>query len=494
MKNCVHCGKELLDEAVSCPECGCPVNEASAPETGDHSDPTPEANSADVLSVEPAPEPEDITAIKKGKKKKFIIALVITLVLAIVIVCIITFKSNYDNSMDNLKSIIGNTYVNDSYIDADVDLEYEFKTNKTCIKRVVDRSGYTEIVEEEKEITYKAKYIDRLTCRIEIENFDFTLTLGKDNFSLQDGNEYFFEKTTPVKYSLSTPDEAVEEFNKDIMGDTGFSSYNATNDDYINSAVTVINNILKSPSTAVYNSCSVYEKDSYGRAIVKVDVTAENSFGGAVRSVYYVCIKDVNYSGEFLSQTYSSYVDSESDIPYLKSINDFGKHPNEDESKDVTVKLKNHYIKDKSVEINENTYECISAHGEKVDLEFYTGLSGYESTSTNPDQKTVVSVAVTIPHEGYGDIEETAEMIRRIINSANGILFYGGYTVDEESWTQVFDPDTTKIITEDPLFLKGGFIVQAKKTSDGYVYTVTLGRYLGCTETCYWTPVDNNLG
>lgn len=25
MKYCVHCGKELLDDAVVCPNCGCPV-------------------------------------------------------------------------------------------------------------------------------------------------------------------------------------------------------------------------------------------------------------------------------------------------------------------------------------------------------------------------------------------------------------------------------------------------------------------------------------
>lgn len=29
MKHCSKCGKELLDEAVVCPNCGCPVNKAA---------------------------------------------------------------------------------------------------------------------------------------------------------------------------------------------------------------------------------------------------------------------------------------------------------------------------------------------------------------------------------------------------------------------------------------------------------------------------------
>ncbi len=37
MKYCTKCGNELFDEAVICPKCGCPVENAKLPQTIDRS-------------------------------------------------------------------------------------------------------------------------------------------------------------------------------------------------------------------------------------------------------------------------------------------------------------------------------------------------------------------------------------------------------------------------------------------------------------------------
>lgn len=97
--------------------------------------------------------------------------------------------------------------------------------------------------------------------------------------------------------------------------------------DYISSAETVIAEQLKNPSTATFNEAKVIEKDAYGRAIVYIDVSAQNGFGGWVRDEYYVCIQSVKKDGTF---TYKSYFNSVNDAMLydtLKSANDFGVAP-----------------------------------------------------------------------------------------------------------------------------------------------------------------------
>ena len=59
---------------------------------------------------------------------------------------------------------------------------------------------------------------------------------------------------------------------------------------YLSAAEDFICKILKNPYSATLHDSYIVEKDSYGRAIVFLDVTAENSFGGTVRNKFYVCI------------------------------------------------------------------------------------------------------------------------------------------------------------------------------------------------------------
>lgn len=71
-----------------------------------------------------------------------------------------------------------------------------------------------------------------------------------------------------------------------------FTSGGASDEDYISCAQTVINQQLKSPSTASYSNAKVVEKDDYGRVLVTMCVDAQNAFGAYIRNYYAIVIEN----------------------------------------------------------------------------------------------------------------------------------------------------------------------------------------------------------
>lgn len=59
-------------------------------------------------------------------------------------------------------------------------------------------------------------------------------------------------------------------------------------------AIQVISETLKSPSTAIWNEVSYMENNDEGLYIVYVDVEAQNSFGGYIRTKYFVIIYNID--------------------------------------------------------------------------------------------------------------------------------------------------------------------------------------------------------
>ena len=145
-----------------------------------------------------------------------------------------------------------------------------------------------------------------------------------DDIALVIGND-----SSVITLTLS---EYVDEYNSVLRRTVSSSTNtNVSDSDYISCAKTLINKALKNPSTAQYNSASVYEKDSYGRAIVYLDVSAQNSFGGWVRSEYYVCIQSYKSDGTFTYSSSVPYVDEKSSYNILVMMNDFGEDPADEE-------------------------------------------------------------------------------------------------------------------------------------------------------------------
>ncbi|MDO4488935.1 MAG: YARHG domain-containing protein [Eubacteriales bacterium] len=105
------------------------------------------------------------------------------------------------------------------------------------------------------------------------------------------------------------------------------SSRKARDEEYVGAAKTLIDKVLKNPLTAQYLSEEVVENDDYGRAIVSLDVSAQNSFGGWVRQNFLVCINSMDYDGTFTYNPTLYYVDGYESYEMLKIMNHFGEDP-----------------------------------------------------------------------------------------------------------------------------------------------------------------------
>lgn len=97
-----------------------------------------------------------------------------------------------------------------------------------------------------------------------------------------------------------------------------------TDDTYIGCAKQVIAKSLKNPNSLVVNDAYVYEKDDYGSAIVCMDITSENGFGGADRDTVYVCVMYVQSDGKYQFNPNLNYTENITNLDILKSINGFG--------------------------------------------------------------------------------------------------------------------------------------------------------------------------
>lgn len=148
------------------------------------------------------------------------------------------------------------------------------------------------------------------------------------------------EKGSVTKSEEITLSEYINEYNEILRsGVEKKTNFTGEDSDYIACAQTLLNGMLKNPYSAQYNATAVYEKDSYGRAIVYMDVSSQNSFGGWVREEYFFCIQSLDKDGNFTYLTYAYYVTGGNSQAYelLKSMNDFGKDPADTELKGMLL-------------------------------------------------------------------------------------------------------------------------------------------------------------
>lgn len=254
-----------------------------------------------------------------------------------------------------------------------------------------------------------------------------------------------------------------------------YSPYTTTpsDADCISAAKTLINKQLKNPSTAVYNAARVAEKDNYGRAIVYLDVSAQNSFGGYVRNQYYVCITGITTDGK--SYTYNpNFFSLEADksllLSSLKSINNWNEDRNDNTG--IADYTPGQAEKTNSVTVN------------------HTSLDRYEFTSTNakyviyiePISKYVISSEIIVSKAKFNSLDSSQRAIlgKAIRGTMQGV---DGLT----DWTEIFDIETG-IITREPYF-KDGCCYHAVEKEGNYHITITNIDALRCTKVDYWTPV-----
>lgn len=142
--------------------------------------------------------------------------------------------------------------------------------------------------------------------------------------------QYEVSTITGLNFGI-TFDEYIKNYNAIISSNTE-SKYKSdvADSEYINCAQTLVYNNLKAPATSNCVSSSVLDKDEYGRAVVLLEVDAENSFGALIRTDFCVVIQGINYDGTYdydkinCLQTYTSST-QDMVVEIMKNLNDFGK-------------------------------------------------------------------------------------------------------------------------------------------------------------------------
>ncbi len=104
----------------------------------------------------------------------------------------------------------------------------------------------------------------------------------------------------------------------------GLFNVGVSDEMYIGCAKEIISKSLKKPSSLEVIDAYIYEKDDYGSAIVCMDITSENGFGGADRDTVYVCVMYLESDGNYKFNPTFNYTENVTNLDILKSINGFG--------------------------------------------------------------------------------------------------------------------------------------------------------------------------
>lgn len=98
-----------------------------------------------------------------------------------------------------------------------------------------------------------------------------------------------------------------------------------SNNMYIGVAKEIMAKNLKKPSSLEVNNAYIYEKDDYGSAIVCMDITSENGYGGADRDKVYVFVMHLEKGGSYQFHPTANYTENVANLDMLKTLNGFGK-------------------------------------------------------------------------------------------------------------------------------------------------------------------------
>ena len=159
MKKCNHCGAELQDELLICPDCGAELTQ-EAPEL----EPAPELESAAEAPVEETDEEIVLTEKENSEtpeKKKKPLGLIIGLIVAaLLLVAAIVIKSQYDSgkkALEQAAAEVGAHHIN-AYGYGSYSIHYTTNEDGTVSYSYMDANGKT--------VTLKQKEIDKLMDQV----------------------------------------------------------------------------------------------------------------------------------------------------------------------------------------------------------------------------------------------------------------------------------------------------------------------------------------
>lgn len=267
----------------------------------------------------------------------------------------------------------------------------------------------------------------------------------------------------------------VARYNAQIRGTVHSNSNKSHVDDekYIAAAKTLVDKILKNPTTAIFNSERIYEKDNFGRAIVYLDVSGQNSYGGWVRQEYYVAINGFQNDDQFNYNPSFYYINEPTEVMMisLKGLNNFGDDPRDSEVKDLLMD------EDKLIETFNNTgntnIKVLKYSFDNHDLLIYI------------DNKTDYVVAVSEEFTKNGSPNCRKEFAAAI-SAMIGKSMSDGY----DGIALVFDENNT-IISDGQVFERG-VLYESKDLNGTIKLSATIMSEDDYTTTNYWTPLHKD--
>ena len=282
--------------------------------------------------------------------------------------------------------------------------------------------------------------------------------------------------TTETELSLSS---FITRYNSKIRTLYDISSekinQSVTDEKYISCAKTLINKILKNPSGVQYNSASVLERDYYGRAIVHLDVSAQNSLGGWVRHNLYVCINGVNYDDTFNYNAAMYYTDNIAMYESLKNINDFGSNPDDKHIKHLLLEEKDF----------ENIAQFDIAKDEAICTYKADSASGEIFIYTNAQTENIVSVKFN-----FDASKENNDFVN-IISSLASVITDESIDMVSSEISNVFNTSTLTPASSESYF-NAGYVFECAYEIDNLSVSVTKINKNDYETDAYWTPINES--
>jgi len=389
---CKNCSEQILDGEAFCINCGNKIEIGNSDDVSpverksDSLDVDPQTTESELSELSQQNETsetssqtqatseqtnQNITNNKKAVKKSIIIISSIVLFVTVIILLFSlfpsvdlksnTFVKNWNRlakeSSDNITAgvIISNKKSSHTYdLGNGATLEYSVVKHTLAINGELTTLVYKKsdfMNSNMKDIVEKLIVFTGFKCDEKVESENFVKSLEKLIPDAVKGVRigYDYAKSSLIvtevyRYSTNFGESKITGLNFGITFEEFLNKYNAlfadnnkpnyklyaTDSEYINCAKNVIDDYLKAPSTASSAYEKVLEKDSYGRAIVLVEVDAENSFGALIRTKCCVVIQGINYDDTFDYNTLNSvqtYTDFTQNlvVANMKNLNNFGK-------------------------------------------------------------------------------------------------------------------------------------------------------------------------
>lgn len=219
---------------------------------------------------------EKIKTSRKKNIKKIILSIIIPLIACLIISGIIIISSTIQRKQEEKLKVTVPNLVGKTLSDAKEELSN---------------------LELNLEAKYPSLYSDSPDAIIQSQD-------NKEGSILKKGSTIKVTAKTQEQLDKEKQEEEERKKKQEEAKEKGYRSSPATTNTIVSCAKTLINNELRSSSTAVWGKCEKVDEDNYGRCLVYVSLEAQNGFGAYSKLNYFVVLQYVESNGEF---TYKPY-------------------------------------------------------------------------------------------------------------------------------------------------------------------------------------------